>query len=188
TGRTYIARSPETLSEYGRFDSVARDRGIPSHWLEHDEARQLNPLLDPTVARGIWLCSLSGRLAPADLTAAYAIAARRAGAQVIEGAAVQHLCRAADRITGVQTTSGLVAADLVILAAGLWSRTLAATAEVALPQWPAQHFYTILDVSQKLPREMPSFVSPDDLCYGREEVGKFLFGAFDEDALTIEPE
>ncbi|HET7880951.1 MAG TPA: hypothetical protein VFL55_08700 [Acetobacteraceae bacterium] len=27
-----------------------------------------------------------------------------------------------------------------------------------------------------------------DLCYGREEVGKFLFGVFDEDALTIEPE
>ena len=126
TGRTYIARSQATLSECERFDSVARDRGIPARWLEHEEARQLNPLLDPTPAGGIWLCSLSGRLAPADLTAAYAIAARRAGAQVIEGAAVQQLCRAGDRITGVQTTSdSFVAADLVVLAAGLWSRNLA---------------------------------------------------------------
>jgi glycine/D-amino acid oxidase-like deaminating enzyme len=188
TGRTYIARSQETLSECERFNSVARDRGIAARWLEHEETRQLNPLLDPTPARGIWLCSLSGRLAPADFTAAYAIAARRAGAQVIEGAAVQRLCRAGDRITGVQTSNGFVAAELVVLAAGLWTRNLAASVEVALPQWPAQHFYTILDVAQKLPRETPSFVSPDDLCYGREEVGKFLFGVFDEDALTIEPE
>lgn len=188
TGRTYIARTDPTLAEIEHFDAAARERGIEARWLRPGEVRALNPLLDPTHARGIWLSSLSGRLAPADLTAAYAIAARRAGGKVVEGASVARLIRSGDQVTGVETTDGVVPADLVVLAAGLWSRNLAAGVGVALPQWPAQHFYTILDVGQTLPREMPSFVSPDDLCYGREEVGHFLFGVFDEDALTVEPE
>ncbi|MBS0561515.1 MAG: FAD-binding oxidoreductase [Proteobacteria bacterium] len=188
TGRTYIARTDETLHKFEHFDAEARARGIAARWLKHDEARALNPLIEPSAARGIWLCSLSGRLAPADLTAAYAAAARRTGAKIVENASILRLIRAGDRVTGVQTSDGVLEADRVVLAAGLWSRTLAASAGVALPQWPAQHFYTIVDAGMTLPRETPSFVSPDDLCYGREEVGHFLFGCFDEDALTVEPE
>jgi len=188
TGRTYVARSEETLGTFAQFDADARARGVEARWLKPDEARALNPLIEPSAARGIWLCALSGRLAPADLAAAYAIAARRAGAKIVENAPVARLKRSDGRVTGVETANGVLTADRVVLAAGLWSRPLAASAGVALPQWPAQHFYTIVDAGMTLPRETPSFVSPDDLCYGREEVGHFLFGCFDEDALTVEPE
>ena len=57
---------------------------IAARWLEPDEARRLSPLLDPAAAQGIWLNPLSGRVNPADLTAAYAAAARRAGARIVE--------------------------------------------------------------------------------------------------------
>ena len=188
TGRMFLARTAETRHLLEQFDSIARERGIASRWLDPNEARALNPLLDPaTVEQGIWLNPLSGRLNPADLTASYASAARRAGARISENVEALGVGVTAGRVTGVETNEGFVAADIVVAAAGLWSRGLLAPLGVALAQWPCEHFYLIAEVSPRLARETPSFVAPDDLIYGREEVGKFLVGCFDENAKTFDP-
>ncbi len=187
TGRTFLVRTPETRRLLEQFDSTARERGIASRWLTPAEARALNPLLDPTSVEGIWLNPLSGRLNPADLTAAYASAARRAGARISENVEVLGVATTAGRVTGVETTAGLLPADIVVAAAGLWSRGLLAPLGIALAQWPCEHFYLIAEVAPRLARETPSFVAPDDLIYGREEVGKFLVGCFDENAKTFDP-
>src|SRR5882724_10717140 len=68
TGRMFLAGSDEVRQDLEGFDRVARERGIPGRWLAADEARKLNPLLDPAAVEGIWLDSLSGRLNPSDLT------------------------------------------------------------------------------------------------------------------------
>jgi glycine/D-amino acid oxidase-like deaminating enzyme len=187
TGRTFLARSAEMRGHFEHFDRAARERGIEARWLEPSEARALNPHLDPAAVQGIWLNSLSGRLNPADLTAAYASAARLAGATIRENVDISSLSVSGGRIAGVQTSDGLVAADVLVVAAGLWSRGLLEPLGVALAQWPCEHFYVIAEVSPRLARETPSFVAPDDLVYGREEVGKFLVGFFDENAKTIDP-
>jgi glycine/D-amino acid oxidase-like deaminating enzyme len=188
TGRTFLARTAGTRHLLEQFDGVTRDRGIASRWLGLGEARALNPLLDPTsVEQGIWLNPLSGRLNPADLTASYASAARRAGARITESVEVLTVGVSAGRVTGVETNEGFVAADVVVAAAGLWSRGLLVPLGVALAQWPCEHFYLIAEVSPRLARETPSFVAPDDLIYGREEVGKLLVGCFDENAKTFDP-
>jgi hypothetical protein len=41
-------------------------------------------------------------------------------------------------------------------------------------------------VTPRLTRAVPSFVAPEDLVYGREEVGGMLVGFFDENAKIIE--
>jgi len=188
TGRTFLAGTAETRRLLEQFDGVARERGIASRWLDPGEARALNPLLDPTtVEQGIWLNPLSGRLNPADLTASYASAARRAGARISENVEVLGVGVSAGRVTGVETSQGFVAADVVVAAAGLWSRGLLVPLGVALAQWPCEHFYLIAEVTPRLARETPSFVAPDDLIYGREEVGKLLVGCFDENAKTFDP-
>jgi len=187
TGRTFLAGSAAVRQSLEAFDSLARKRGIAARWLTPDEARALNPLLEPSAVEGIWLNSLSGRTNPADLTAAYAAAARRAGAVIRENVDVLGLATAGGRIAGVETSTGVIAADAVVVAAGLWSRPLLQPLGVALAQWPCEHFYVIAEVSPRLPRETPSFVAPDDLLYGREEVGKFLVGFFDEKAKTLDP-
>ena len=43
-------------------------------------------------------------------------------------------------------------------------------------------------MSPQLDRQTPSFVVPDCLAYGREEVRSLLIGFFDEDAIPIAPE
>jgi 4-methylaminobutanoate oxidase (formaldehyde-forming) len=187
TGRMFLAHTAETRRDFEAFDRAAREHGIEARWIEPREAARLNPLLDPTAVDAVWLNSLSGRLNPADLTAAYAAAARHAGAVVRESVEVSGLSVLGGRIAGVETSEGPIAADVVIVAAGLWSRPLLERQGLALAQWACEHFYLIADVSPRLARETPSFVAPDDLLYGREEVGRFLFGCFDENAKTLDP-
>ena len=187
TGRMFIADSAETRRNLEGFDRAARESGIEARWIESGEAARLNPLLDPSAVEAVWLNSLSGRLNPADLTAAYAGAAKLAGATVRENIEVSGISLNSGRVTGVETNHGLIAADAVVLAAGLWSRPLLEPLGIALAQWACEHFYVIADVSPRLSRQTPSFVAPDDLLYGREEVGRFLVGCFDENAKTLDP-
>ena len=187
TGRLFVAESAETRRDFEALERAARDRGIEARWIEPREAARLNPLLDLSSVDAVWLNSLSGRTNPADFAAAYAAGARWAGATVREGAEVLRLSVADGRVVGVETADGLVNADIVVVAAGLWSRPLLEPLGIALAQWACEHFYLIADVSPRLARETPSFVAPDSLLYGREEVGRFLFGCFDENAKTLDP-
>ncbi|MBV9968839.1 MAG: FAD-binding oxidoreductase [Xanthobacteraceae bacterium] len=187
TGRLFLAGSSEVRHGFEGFDSAAQDRGVPARWLSGDEARRLHPLLDPSGLEGIWLNPLSGRVNPADLTAAYAAAARRSGAVIRENVAAESLATAGGRVTGVATSLGFIPADCVVVAAGLWSRPMLQPLGIALAQWPCEHFYVIAEVALRLPRDTPSFVAPHELVYGREEVGRFLVGFFDENAKTLDP-
>lgn len=187
TGRLFLAHSDALVQQFTEFDAAARERGVASRWLKPEEARELNPLLTPAGLAGIWLNPYSGRLNPADLTAAYAKAARAAGAEMREEVTVRGLAVKSGRVVGVETDAGRIEADMVVMAAGLWSQPLLAAAGVHLGQWPCEHFYVIASVTPPLKRETPSFVAPDALIYGREEVGGFLVGFFDENAKTIAP-
>ena len=87
---------------------------------------------------------------------------------------------------GVETTQGSIPADVVVVTAGLWSRRLLAPAGLHLAHGAVEHFYVIADVAPRLARDTPSFICPEILCYGREEVGGFLVGFFDRDAIPLD--
>ncbi len=187
TGRQFLAVSAHMLETFEGFAAVAAERGIKGRWIEGAEARRLNPLLDPAAVKGIWLNPVSGRLDPAGLTAAYAKAARLAGAEIREGVKVEAVIEKGGRIAGVVANGERIDADVIVVAAGLWSRALLLPLGISLAQWPCEHMYLITDLTPRLPRETPSFVAPDYLVYGREEVGGFLVGFFDENAKTRDP-
>ncbi len=185
TGRLYLARTAETLAWMERQAPIAEAAGFESRLIEPRDAVALNPLIDPGVLLGTWLIGASGRVNPADLTAAYARAARRRGVTLRENCAVGAVRASGSDVTGLATSDGDLDADVVIVACGLWSRRLLAPLGIKLAQWGCEHFYIIQRTDPPLPRTMPSFVSPDDSIYGREEVGGLLFGCFDTDALPL---
>src|SRR5690349_13709832 len=59
TGRMFLAHSRETRAAFESFDAVARERGIEARWIGPEEAKRLNPLLDPSQIDDIWLQPLS---------------------------------------------------------------------------------------------------------------------------------
>ncbi len=186
TGRLFLAHGQPAIRRLEGCQDEAHRRGVESRMLTGKEAARLHPLLDGNAIAAAWFNPLSGRVNPADLTAAYAKGARRRGVQIIENCKALGLSLRNGRVHGVETSTGPIEADEVVMAAGLWSRGLLAPVGVHLAQWACEHFYLIADVTPRLPRETPSFVAPEDLFYGREEVGGMMVGAFDEDAKTID--
>jgi len=187
TGRLFLGQGPDSTRSFERYHKEAVARGIAGRMLARDEAARLHPRLDPAALATIWLNPLSGRVNPADLTAAYARGARQRGVRIVENCRVTGLDIRNGRIAGLATSTGPIETDAVIVAGGLWSRLLLETSGIALPQWSCEHFYVIADMAPRLAASTPSFVIPEDLIYGREETGGMLVGFFDENAKTIDP-
>ena len=186
TGRLFLAHGQPAIRRLEDYQDEAHRRGVESRMLTGKEAARLHPLLEGNAITAAWFNPLSGRVNPADLTAAFARGARGRGVRIVENCKALGLTLRSGRVHGVETSTGPIEADEVVMAAGLWSRGLLAPVGVHLAQWACEHFYVIADVTPRLPRETPSFVAPEDLFYGREEVGGMMVGAFDEDAKTID--
>ena len=186
TGRLFIARNSAVMESFTSQAAEAQARGYEPRLLEPKAAAALHPLLDPATLEGVWHNPLSGRLNPADLVAAYAKAGRQSGVQIREHCEITGLSVAKGRVTGLETADGTIEVDDVVLCGGLWSRALLEPLGVSLAQWGCEHFYIICKIEPRLARETPSFISPSDLIYGREEVGGLLLGCFDVAAKTID--
>ena len=107
-------------------------RGLDIRVIFPDELRSLSPSISRTVIAAAFSPN-DGHANPAATTRAFAAAAARYGATIRTGGHVPSLVKTGGRIIGVETDKGAVAADVVVLAAGAWSKDLAETVGVELP-------------------------------------------------------
>ena len=187
TGRLFLGLSERGLAPIAAIHRDALDRGVAGLWLSPQEAAARHPLLAAEAIAGAWLNPKSGRLNPADYTAALAAAGKAEGAVICEGAGVERIRAQDGRVQGLTIAGEDHAFDIVVAAAGLWTRALLQPLGYAAAQWGCEHFYLIAETTPRLARETPSFVCAQALLYGREEVGGLLFGLFDEKAKTFDP-
>lgn len=113
---------------------VAEQRagGLGVSMLYGDELRAVAPGVAPTMLAGAY-CPTDGHANPIWTTKAFAAAAQRRGARLLERTPVTGLLMNDGRVRGVRTRDGALEADRVILAAGAWSATLCAGVGVQLP-------------------------------------------------------
>ena len=109
--------------------------GVPMRLLDGDEARAMAPILPETV-QGATYCPLDAQVDPKQYVRAFAAAAQRAGAQVVEGASARTFETDGRRTTRVQTDIGPISAGQVVMATGAWSPFLAAGLGIELPIHP----------------------------------------------------
>lgn len=77
-----------------------------------------------------------GGINPIELTLGYANAARRNGAEILLETEVSGIVKNGDRVAGVKTSLGVIAAPLVINAAGAWASRIAEMAGITVPIKP----------------------------------------------------
>ena len=106
--------------------------GLELEWLSGAEARRREPHLRPGIA-GAVLSPLDHQVENRLLGRALAEAARRAGVVLHEHCPVREIELAGDRVCGVVTDRGRDRADLVVLAAGAWSREIGGIPASHLP-------------------------------------------------------
>ena len=167
--------APVTTDEEERAFRADCDRlsylGFPARMLEVDEVRRREPhvRLGPEV-RSV-LCTEEGVLNPFRLVLGYWRQARRWGAVLAAGVTVQGFAVAGDRIRSVLTSRGEITAGEVVLAAGAWTRALAAQLGLDLPEYYIQAEAL---VTEPVPPLLHGFLHQGDLrrIAGEARVGR----------------
>ena len=120
--------------------AMQRELGLEVSWLDPEQAARRNPTLAPGIALGGTYAAGDGWLHPPRNVAAYTVALHSSGVQVREHTAFTGLVRGGDgRLVGVQTTTGALATDRVVLTGGPELAQVGALAGIRIPTGAARH-------------------------------------------------
>ena len=106
--------------------------GLELEWLNAAEARRLEPHLKPGIAAAV-LSRNDHQVENRCLSRALIAACRAAGVELHEHCPVREVVMAGGSARGVETERGREDADIVVLAAGAWSREIGGIPEPYLP-------------------------------------------------------
>jgi D-amino-acid dehydrogenase len=158
----YLARS--------KFEAAAADAdvlrasfAVQSEALGAAVVRERVPAALPGVAGGI----LHGEDAHADacaFTRELARLAARQGATVLTATEALDFRLAGRRVAAVTTTRGTVAANTVVLAAGVWSAALARPLGLRLPLQPAKGYSVTVPRPAGVPEDLPLYLPEGHVC------------------------
>jgi glycine oxidase len=156
--------------------------GLPVEWISAAEARRREPHLPATIAGAIWSAD-DHQVDNRKLAAALHAAAQAAGVIVHEHRAVAAIKNDGRRATGVILEGGeQVDADIVVLAAGAWSRAIAGVPrELQPPVRPVKGQMLALQMDPASPLISHVVCAPGVYLVPRRD-GRLLVGATVEEA------
>ncbi|HET7726504.1 MAG TPA: FAD-dependent oxidoreductase [Candidatus Limnocylindrales bacterium] len=179
-GSLMLARTEERLVSLRRLANLGRLWAIAVDELTPVECEAFWPgIRTDDLVGGLWIPD-DGKVDPLATARSLAEGARRHGADVREDARVVRLVRSGSRITGVELEAGVIEADQVVLAAGMWSRDLAATVGVAVPLHAVEHHYVHLGPVPGCHDGLPCMRDYDAGLYFRPDGDGLWLGAFQE--------
>ncbi len=178
-GSISVASDEERWEEIMRGLSMARTVGVEMRQMDFDELREKWPLVRIDDLVGAAWIPHDGQTSPVDTTMSLAKGAKDRGVTIREEVAVTTLVVENERVVGVETEQGYVECETVVLAAGIWTRQLAATAGVRVPLQACEHFYLVTEPLDGVPPGMPTLRDPTNYTYFKEETGKIMAGFFE---------
>jgi dimethylglycine dehydrogenase len=181
-GGIYLASTPERLDYLKQERAKSRYMGLDTEFISLAEARDRNPLIDPSQYVGALFEPLDGHVDPAGVTQAYAKAAQHYGAAVHRRTQVIETRSRPDGAWDVVTPGGTIRADRVINAAGLWAREVGLLAGIHLPVQPMEHHYLITETIPEIEahgREIAVTVDYEGNAYTRQEQRGILLGTYE---------
>jgi glycine/D-amino acid oxidase-like deaminating enzyme len=143
-GGLVVADSPAGRDGLQRLAEAQRAAGVDAIAVGSEELRELEPELAPGLAGGV-LYPQDMQVQPM-LAAAHLLArARDHGAEIRLGEAVTAIRRDGERVVGVVSDRGEIAAGAVVNATGAWAAQTAALAEVEVPVLPRRGFILVTE-------------------------------------------
>jgi glycine/D-amino acid oxidase-like deaminating enzyme len=123
-GLIYVTTEAQAVVMREFVDARVAD-GLPMQLLDGTQAREIAPILPDTVVAASF-CPLDAQIDSTRYVRAFAAAAQRHGARVVESASARAFETDGGRITRVLTDAGPISAGKIVLAAGAWSPSFAA--------------------------------------------------------------
>jgi glycine/D-amino acid oxidase-like deaminating enzyme len=186
-GSIKVARTEADVPQLEEEIRRGERLGVQISTISGAEARDHAPWLNPEGALAMWFAPDDIYLTPADLPRAFAAAAEQRGAAIRPGVTVIGFNTDGDRVTGVRTSQGDIAAGKVAIAAGAWTRRLGQLAGIDLPLWPVRHQLIITEPVASVEDHHATVRIMDAKTYCRPEGKGLLFGGYEPDPLDIDP-
>ena len=182
TGGLTMAGTPDRWewlqSAYRVFQSI----GIEDcRLVTPEEAGELNPIMSTEGLLGGMWADREGYIDTTGTVHAYAVAARKRGAEYFEHTKVESLEQTKDGWR-VNTDKGSITCEHVVNAAGLWAKQVGRMAGIELPVSPLKHHYLISDTIPKLQEldfEVPMTVDLEGFTYLRQDQHGVLLGIYE---------
>ena len=183
TGGIHVASAPERWewlqSSYRRFQAIGID---DVRLVTPEEIKARCPIISVDgVLGGMW-ADREGYVDTTGTVWAYAGAAKKRGATVIEHNRVLELKQRPDSSWDLVTEAGVLNAEHVVNAAGLWAKQLGRMVGLDLPLSPLEHHYllteTIPEVAS-LKTELPMIVDLEGFTYMRQDQKGMLIGIYE---------
>jgi dimethylglycine dehydrogenase len=184
TGGLTMAGTPDRWewlqSAYRTFQSI----GIEDcRLVSVEEAVELNPIMSGEGLLGGMWADREGYIDTTGTVHAYAGAAKKRGATVIEHNRVLELNQTLQGWE-VVTEKGTISCEHVVNAAGLWAKQVGRMAGVELPVSPLNHHYLISDsipALEEIDFEVPMTVDLEGFTYLRQDQKGVLLGIYEVD-------
>ncbi|MCZ6471528.1 MAG: FAD-dependent oxidoreductase, partial [Gammaproteobacteria bacterium] len=182
-GSLYLAQTRDREHQLRIQAAKARYFQVEFEELSRDEAERLHPLANFDGIRTIMYEPDGGNVDPSGVTYAYAKGARNLGAEIERFTPVIATTQRTDGSWDVETDKGTIHADVVVNAAGLWAREVAAMAGFELPLIPMEHQYFVTESIPEiaaLEKRLPQIADRDGEYYMRQEGQGLLVGAYEK--------
>jgi sarcosine dehydrogenase len=183
-GGLRLACHPERMAELKRQATTAHSFGLEMHLLTPSEAQELWPPMNVDDVVGAAFLPTDGQANPSDITQALAKGARQRGVSIFEEIAVEGVDTDRGRVTGVRTSRGPIACEVVVNCCGQWAAVLGERAGVNVPLVSVQHQYLITEPIDGITPSLPTLRDPDRLTYYKEEVGGLVMGGYEPNPLA----
>ncbi len=178
-GTLGICRTQDRLYETKKVASIAKSFDIEAHIISPAESKEIYPAVDTDRFVGAIFIPKDGQTNPVDTTMALAAGARQNGARIIERCKVGKLRRLTSGEFEINTSTGVIRCETLVLACGLWTRELATQLDVRVPLHACEHSYIVTEPIDAAKPDLPVLRDTDGCNYVKEDAGKWLVGAFE---------
>ncbi|MEX2203192.1 MAG: FAD-binding oxidoreductase [Actinomycetota bacterium] len=157
--------------------AMQRGLGLDARWVSPEEAAALNPTLVSEGYRGASYVATDGCIDPPRNVRAYSLAMQRARVDVRERTAFTGLRSSRGRVVGVETASGPIATQRVILTGGPTLRAVGRIAGARIPAGAVRHQVVVGEPHEAFDVErLPMVFDIGAGLYWRIEEGGLLWG------------
>lgn len=179
-GYLILAYSNREMEQFEKNLELQQSLDIPAYRVSPSEAKEIVPHLSLKGVVGGTFCPTDGHANPFRVTQAYAEAAERLGVSIYTYTEALDIETDKGQVTGVETEKGFIKTDVVVNAAGGYSKNIGSMVDIDLPLKPERHQILVTERVEPLQGPMVISFSYNIYCQQTPD-GSFIMGFGDPD-------
>jgi glycine/D-amino acid oxidase-like deaminating enzyme len=180
SGSLKVARRPEDAEVLAADLERGRREGLDIEAISAEEAHRLNLFLQPTGVVAVLRIGDDRYFDPAQVAVGFARGAEARGATLLPETEVTAVKIVGGKVTGVQTTRGLIRTPVVVDAAGAWTRQVAEASGLRIPLVPTRQQLIVTEKLEGVRASLPMVRIMDAAVYVRPCQRGLLWGVYEE--------